>query len=723
MSQTSASTPGSLIKCSSCSNENAPNVKFCAGCGHSLYEDCSSCNEPVLLDQKFCGGCGADLHSVLEAAREKHSQMLNRAIELGKSFEFAESLSLLKRIASQQDHRFADLISTAERAIEKVTVLRDRTTAGAEKAMARAKEAAAQEDKAEVVRLLKKVPENLLDEECQSLLAKSESHQEQTTGLVAALQASMRDLDYPLSSQLLDQLITLDPSEKKFRKLAKQVSEKLFKSAQRRFAKKDFAGALHKLSFVSESCRDENYDKTFQNIHNLSWMSTQIESEPYVTPSLARFALRFSKVMSTDAESKEMAQSIGAALKKAPADPRMIFPSHVASKQSWMGGPAAHFAFPTCVEFENKQPFRAGIARYNVAIGLAMQGLGLGRIQGQFVAKKGIFGGLGKRNSNVCWGLDLGTSGVRAVKLARTHSTKKGEASYTIIQTFSHEFESPLDHVSVADKIEEIVQDGLAKFKEESDSSELPIWVNLGGSELISRFMRLPPVKDKQAEQLLDTEITSRIPFPLEELEVVRWKSELGNADKHVHGRSAMIVTSRKQAVERRLKHFEQAEIKVTGIQADPVAVINLASVEFQSLWESVESSEESVGDSANQAVAIVDSGATSTSLILVSGEANWFWTLDAGGEDITTIIAKSTGKARREAEALKREPAKIVAPGDSFEPVEEKLAQLRSRLERLLGESEKQLGEFKIKQCWCMGGGTLVHGWLRHVMLTPSGE
>ena len=42
-------------------------------------------------------------------------------------------------------------------------------------------------------------------------------------------------------------------------------------------------------------------------------------------------------------------------------------------------------------------------------------------------------------------------------------------------------------------------------------------------------------------------------------------------------------------------------------------------------------------------AIAMLDCGAATTNLVIVSGETHWSWTGELGGEDLTTALARVT--------------------------------------------------------------------------------
>src|SRR5215470_2395175 len=49
------------MRCARCDTENAPNHRFCGGCGAALSRDCPKCGQGNLLAASFCGHCGTSL--------------------------------------------------------------------------------------------------------------------------------------------------------------------------------------------------------------------------------------------------------------------------------------------------------------------------------------------------------------------------------------------------------------------------------------------------------------------------------------------------------------------------------------------------------------------------------------------------------------------------------------------------------------------------------------
>jgi Tfp pilus assembly PilM family ATPase len=308
-----------------------------------------------------------------------------------------------------------------------------------------------------------------------------------------------------------------------------------------------------------------------------------------------------------------------------------------------------------------------------------------------------------------------------------------------VTDCFFEEFESPLCRQSTQEDGLHLVTSAIGKFLEEKDVENIPIWANVSAARLVSRFVRLPPVNDKAAAKLIEQEIGQKIPIELDELSIVRWMAGLAN-EGDVHGRPAVITAAKNQVITERLALLEEAGLTVTGLQADTVALVNFAVHEFSDLLtmeagkidddsqhddetEAVTGTKDDDGDddaSRPPAIAIVDSGAASTSLIIVSAESHWSWTIETGGEDLTKRLARSTKETHGTAEESKRNPAALSMPAKEYETIEQRQEEMRMRLETSFSDALKQNPRFNVVQSWCVGGGCLSHGWIRRVLVGP---
>lgn len=720
-------TTSAAVCCGACQTENPAAAKFCKRCGHPLLEPCFSCSSPVLLTQNFCVSCGADLEEALNGKHEQHQQSMTQAVASSKEHDFEHAYHLLNNIAQLKDFRFAEAADNAAKAIEKVNLLRSRSETLAQQNLARGKQAFDDGDHAEVVRLLESIPSRLMSDDAKKILSKVKSYVEEVEALENEARKAVSGKQWSRVGGMVSQLLVLSPENQIYLRLAKQVSEKLVTEAKRLLAEGSYDRASEKLACIPDVVRTQSQQQLGETIKNVCWLSKQVEVEPYATPMLGRIAVRYAKDASDHFNANEAAKELAVELRRSPRPPRMHFPKWKGSSDAWMGGSAGLLGSPSCVKLLDKSTFGANAGRFNNAIGLALQGLGQSRIREQFLPKKGILSSLVRRKNDWCWGIDLGASALKAVCLRKT------ENGFEIIDSYIKEFSSPVCRRGLDAGALSLVKPVVEAFLAEKKVNEARVWANLAASQLVTRFVRLPPVKNKQVDKLIESEINRKIPIPASDLIVFSSIAKLKKDE--VHGRPAMLVAARKSVVERRIKLLETCGLELDGMQADPIALVNLAAYEFLDVWASEAAIGSSDLSSSSQgeppfsedqeltpAVALVDCGASATTVTIVSAETQWCWTLDTGGEDCTVLLARQAKTTHDAAEQLKRNPADLKCPSADYTLIEEKLDAMRLRLGAIVSDARKQNARFEIKSSWCMGGGSLTHQWVRRVMCkTPE--
>lgn len=727
-------TTATTIECGSCGESNATAAKFCEACGQSLYEPCYQCDTPVLLTQKFCGSCGTELDVALAKRGQQYETWLADAVKAAQSHEYDRSIGLLNRVAQVKDYRFAKTIDSAKNAIEKVTDLQKRTQATVDKAVELAREALDRDDKAEVVRQLQNLPPILLSVDANEMLNRVRAFTNQIKSLDGELKEAIAQKNWQLTGNIVSQLLELAPNDKRILKLASQVSEKLIAKAQILTQKRNYSAALGNLTAVPSSHRDQAYQDFNNRVLDLQWLSEQLDSEPYASSCLGNIAMRFSKEQPEDTEAKTVVKQIGERLKSDDCLPGTHLPVWKSNTKSWIGGEARILSRPSGIQWKENSTFESAPGRFTLAIGLALQGLGKTRIKEDFAPKKKKLLSAFSKRAERCWGIDIGTASIKAVLL------ETSEAGIELVESFVHDFESPTSRSGFASSELEAIRPAVKEFLNTHDLGDTPVWTNLSGSHVICRFVRLPPVKEKQAALLLNQEIKQKIPIESKDLSVVSWMH--GELSEDLVGRPATIAAARRKAVEDRVALLKVLGLEVAGMQADPIALANFAAHEFAALWlvpeetkpksklkgkkrkgtpKETEVSSSATADLMKQSIAIVDCGATKTNLVLVSGEGQWSCSIDAGGETFTGLLARSAKVPHDKAEAIKRNPASLDHPSIEYAAIEQRLAQTRARLSTAHAEALKQNNRFEVQQSWVMGGGALTYRWLHSVMLDSS--
>ncbi|KAA5540981.1 hypothetical protein FYK55_18945 [Roseiconus nitratireducens] len=707
------SPSAAAISCGACGQSNPPAGQFCAKCGHTLYEPCGGCTKPVLLSQAFCGNCGRDLAVELKKTRQRFEANLADAIAAAKERDFDRAESLLALVIGQKDYRYSDLISNAKLAREKIKSIASQEVSNAGTTIEQAEQAHREGNPGRVIELLSPLPRKLLTERACEILEQSQTLVEQVVSGEKQLQSAIEKRDWESAGGLLDHLVELQPDNATYNRLAAKVGQKLLSKTAKLRDGHRYSAARRMLDAVPTGARGEDFEQLRKTVDRLAWLSTQFSGEPFVTPTLGRIAKKWSEEAPADSEAASTMQRIGKLIKQPRASTRDIYVPWQAARRSWLGGPLGFLAFPSCVDRKDDAAFRSAPGQLNVAIGLALQGLGRGRIGDDFKPKKGLLTRLGRKKSTVAWGVDIGSQGLRAVRL-QTGADGKPFVADSHLEVF----ERPITRVVDEATADQTIRSAVEAFLEEKDVEDAPVWVSFPARELVSRFVQLPPVVDKQAKLLFQKEVESRIPLPLDEVADVRWIAEMPDEDTTILGRPAFVSAAKKTFVSRYLDNLEQAGLKVDGLQATPIALLNFSTVEFEDEFRpDVDQEQDREAPNELPAVAVIDCGAETTTTLIVSAESCWFWSFESGGDDFTRLLSRATKKTHGEADQLKRNPALLSDPASDYAPVVKRMEELRGRLSKIVADFKRENDSLRIDHTWCCGGGARTHGWMKHVI------
>lgn len=689
-----------VLKCGGCQHHNHVSDKFCTGCGHTLYENCPGCGQSVTLLAKFCNACGCDLKAHLESRLGKADESMAKSIELVKKFQFYDAINLLKAIAKEKDYRFRDHAVTASSALAKIEGIKDQAVKQVAAAKEAALVAAKTGDHQAVVEHLESVAEELLDKEAYDLLQQGRRQLKQASQCKADLRQALNDKDWTAAAQYLETLLGLFPGHSTYKKLTIEVSERLLGQARCEFENHRYDEAHDKMQSVSAECRSEEFESLKHDVDDALWLADQFAPEPFATPTLGRLALRLSKQIPSNPLGRTLVTQIASKIKEPPAHKQEPFAAWTGSQESILGGNLHLLGWPRCLGDALPDPIKKNPFRFGVAAGLALQGIGEAKFDDQLNERKGFLSNFRSNKSQTAWGIDIGTHAVRAICLT------KDKSGYSITGAYMEEY-APSNQITVASEMATRIRECLLKMSAELKLEGAKIWASFPARETLPRFVLLPPVDEKKVKQLVDAEVNSQFPIEVDQLSLMKFVAEaVGDRE----GRPVSLVSARKLAVNQRLDLLNSAGLKVTGLQCEPVALANYAAIELADFF-GTESPERNMSS-----LAIVDSGASSTSLILLHRDGFWFRTIDCGGADMTSAIARAAKVVASEAELLKRDPSKIEFLAETYAEVEKKQQYLSERLRQLVFLAQQSFPALQVDQTWLIGGNTMCHGFARRL-------
>lgn len=719
MSADASISSSASIECGACSGFNQADAQFCRSCGHSLYEGCPGCSKPVQITEAFCSGCGENLKLALETKFETIKRSIATAIDQAKQSKFTQALETLERISSRTDYRYKELAAQASEAAKLVKSVSEKMGVNAEQAIDMVRPQIEAGDHDAIVSTLADIPEILLPEDVRAALNRSKALIEQRDELVSASKVAIEEKDWLTLGPILETLITLEPDNPKYPKLAGQVGRKLLAKAVAYKNKGKYSKATAALDSIPDKYRGKDYDELRNSIETVVWLTAQFKNEPFDTPVLGRLAVRLAKEEPKNDRNAARVQQLSKNVKSGDRDPRSGLAYGSVPNKCWMDCKFEFLRFPQSLPKLGGDQLPLWAGRMNVALGLALQGLGLAKIDYNLMGSKGFIKKLFKKKHAVAWGMDIGSTAIKVVGLQLV------EGNVELVGGFVHEFDEPLTRPGLSTSKEQLVSAAIEEILEKHDLENVPIWINQPAGDVINRFVLLPPVADKQAKELIEKEKKHRIPMDLDTLEVRTWTAPY-DADSQL-GRASTTIAVKKTAVEGLVDFLTEAGLNVAGVQADQIALLNLAYHELQEEFAEEESEDEEVDDDDDvvkeevvkqDAVAIIHCGAEMTTAFVLSRRSHWFWSMENGGEELTKRLARQLKLTLSEAEQVKRKPHEIESPSVDYAPIELRLDEWRARLEKIVSEGLKLDPSLNVTQCFASGGGCYTHQWMKRILL-----
>ena len=644
---------------------------------------------------------------------EEYEKKLIEAIKQTKLHEYEHALALIENLCQLNDYRFRPLAKQAATAANKIKKLRDQTAEDAARKISEAKKALEEDDTAKVARLLEQVPGALRDAEIEKIFQRAKTTVGETQALQDELRIRIAEKNWLLVGGLLDQLLNRYPSELRYQELSRKVREKLIRKAKSSVAKGNFAAALESFNAIPSYASTEELKKLVTSASKANWCAEQVRKEPFATAILGRIAFEHAKSAPNFQPAELEVKEIAARIKSHQFTTRCPLPRWKPSNQSWLGGEFLLLGQPQMYAVGKHEAFRLHPGQLSVALGLALQGLGHGRINGQFAIKKKKLLGSRRKKPNLCWGLDVGSATIKAVLLEE----KNGEIK--VLDTFVEVLSIPTCRKSTeSDSPTHLLLPALMKFAQEKNLDDFSVWAGFPSSETATHFVSIPSIKAKLTQQLIEQEVSQKVPLAREDIEVVQW---IGDADpESLRGRPVTLSIARKQYLRDYSEMLTTAGIDVSGLQSNSLALLNFVTCEFTELAESdaddSDADDAVTSDEKEDAIAFLDCGASSTTLLIASRRDHWFLTVEKGSEAVNSLIARSAKVTSEDAEKLKRNPAELTDPANQYAMVERSFLETRARLEFAVRELLKKNKQLSFTSTWCMGGGSLTHQWMRLV-------
>ena len=281
--------------------------------------------------------------------------------------------------------------------------------------------------------------------------------------------------------------------------------------------------------------------------------------------------------------------------------------------------------------------------------------------------------------SNDCWGIEVGQSAVKAIRLQRS-GNDVSVADFDVLP-FKQILSTPeLD-------VDEAIRVGLDQFMARHPIGKSTVVISVPGHAAFARFAKLPPVEPKKVPDIVRFEAVQQIPFPIEQVE---WDYQtFQHADAPDVEVGIFAIT--KDRVMSWLANFTAVGLPVHGITLTSLAVYNALAYDLEM-------------DDDTDGTILMDMGTVASDLIVVEGGRIWQRTIPIGGNHFTEALVRSFKLSFSKAEKLKREAATNKYARQIFQSMRPVFVDLVQEVQKSLGYYQSLNRESDLQRLFGVG-------------------
>lgn len=281
------------------------------------------------------------------------------------------------------------------------------------------------------------------------------------------------------------------------------------------------------------------------------------------------------------------------------------------------------------------------------------------------------------------WGIELGTSSVKAVKLS-------GDGGGVSLDTFTI--------ISLADyglgggvSREDALAGALSSLRvSEGIKKGEQVFVSLSGQNTLGRIISLPPVPEDRVRETIQNEARSQIPIKLEE---AVWDYQVIEDSAGEDELKVNLYAAKREVVQQLLDACDSAGLQITGVQVAPLGIYNYIKYEFD--------------DAVSGACVAIDIGADNTDVVIIDGQKTYVRVVPVAGNEITKALRARFKLSVEDAEKLKRNAGKSKDAAAVFEAMKPPLKDMVGEIYRAVGFYKNQNEAANINKLVMMGNGS----------------
>lgn len=274
--------------------------------------------------------------------------------------------------------------------------------------------------------------------------------------------------------------------------------------------------------------------------------------------------------------------------------------------------------------------------------------------------------------SNVCWGIEVGAGGIKALKLEAGADGPR-VLDFAVIQHKKVLSTPGLDQ-------NDAIRVALGELVAQYDLGKASIVMSVPGHQAFARFAKLPPVPPKQVPDIVKYEAVQQIPFPIDQVE---WDYQTFKSDDSPDIEVGIFAITRERVMEK-LTLYEDVDIVPDVITLSPAGLYNALAYDL-------EFSDQTPG------TILLDIGTTSTDLVIADGARVWIRTFPIGGHHFTEALVNAFQLTYPKAEKLKREAESSKHARHVFQAMRPVFSDLAQDVQRSIGYYQSLHREAKL--------------------------
>jgi type IV pilus assembly protein PilM len=297
------------------------------------------------------------------------------------------------------------------------------------------------------------------------------------------------------------------------------------------------------------------------------------------------------------------------------------------------------------------------------------------------------------------WGIDIGQSALKAVKLQYVESTGQVMAAAFDYVQYPKILTQP-DAVP-----EEIIHDAMKTFLSRNKLEGEQVAMSVPGQTSLTRFIQLPPVEAKKVHQIVQYEAKQQIPFALED--VVWDYQRLGSGIEEggfLLDAEVGLFAMKRDALAQAMRPYVQHKVELELIQIAPLALFNVLC------YDELGQRPGNLGDNEDFVITL-DMGCDNTTLMVSNGKKIWVRNVPIGGNHFTRALTKEMKLSFAKAELLKCNATKSEDPRAVFQALRPVFNDFVSEIQRSIGFFSSVNRQAKISKVLGLGNGFKLAG------------